>query len=298
MSDQPTRCTASTASTAHSASGTHDSERPTPYVGVSGVVSPAQQADLMRVCEEVGFPNGRRLLLGVKATHKTQVLDVSNKYGDAWYPSGPAAFTEAIDPTMDPARQWPVAQVYLDVDHVGDAGYRAHFLDRLLTRGAPWLAGLQFDMLPWHDSPDMAQFLSWLRDTTGLPILLQCHGPAMHLLGPDGAARAVGRLAGAVEFVLFDASHGTGKRLDVDRLSEFVDAAYSHTPLDGVGVAVAGGLSPTTVTEDLPVLVARFPDLSWDAEGSLHPASPSGGRPLDIDMARGYLSASTALLTG
>lgn len=251
---------------------------------------------MAHLCDQVDFPAGRSLLLGVKATDKTQVLDVANKYGDSWYPSGAAAFAAAIDPQVDPARQWPVVQAYLEVDHVGEASYRAHFMERILTRGSPWVAGLQFDMLPWHDNADMARFLDWLRETTGLPVLLQCHGPAMNSLGPDGAAQALGRLAHSIDFVLFDASHGTGKRLDVDRLSGFVEAAYGCAALDHVGVAVAGGLSPATVADDLPALLSAFPDLSWDAEGSLHPAGVAGDRPLDMGTVHGYLSASAALL--
>lgn len=273
--------------------------RPRPYVGVSGIASPAQQAHLSALCTTVGLPTDRGLLLGVKATHKTLLggdgAGVENKYGADWYPVG-RMLVDAIDSTVDPARQWPVAQVYLDVDHVGDADYRAAFMDRLLGHGSGWLAGLQFDMLPWHDNADMEPFLHGLRETTGLPVLLQCHGPAMDLLGPDGAARRLGELADVIDFVLFDSSHGTGKRLDVERLTSFVDAAYSCTALDEIGVAVAGGLSPTTVTEDLPTLVARFPDLSWDAEGSLHPTNTAGVRPLDMDLVHGYLRASAQLL--
>ena len=272
------------------------SNRPVPYVGVSGVVSPAQQALLTGMCTEVGFPDIRRLLLGVKATHKTQWDSIENKYGQSWYPVGVQGFTDAIDPHVAPHQQWPVVQVYLDVDHVGEASYREAFMERLLTRGSAWLAGIQFDMLPWHDNLEIESFLWWLRETTGLPVLLQCHGPAMELLGPDGAARRLGELADVIDFVLFDASHGTGKRLDVDRLDTFVNAAYSHTALDQVGVAVAGGLSPTTVTEDLSALVAKYPDLSWDAEGSLHPVTSEGSRPLDMATVRGYLSASTIML--
>jgi hypothetical protein len=273
--------------------------RPLPYVGVSGVVSPTQQAELSAIATTVGLPAERRLLLGVKATHKTLLGGagdgVENKYGHEWYPVG-RMLVDAIDPTVDPARQWPVAQVYLDVDHVSDDGYRAAFMDRLLGHGSGWLAGVQFDMLPWHDNADMEPFLHGLRETTGLPVLLQCHGPAMDLLGPEGAARRLGELANVIDFVLFDSSHGTGKRLDVDRLTSFVDAAYSCAGLDEIGVAVAGGLSPATVTEDLPALVARFPDLSWDAEGSLHLTNTDGVRPLDMDVVHGYLSASAQLL--
>ena len=102
-----------------------------------------------------------------------------------------------------------------------------------------------------------------------MDILLQCHGPAMTELGPNGAADRLARLAaaGGLDYVLFDASHGTGTRTDATELMAFVHAAYAHGGLDMVGVAVARGLGARAVGEDLPALLDRFPGLSWDAEG-------------------------------
>lgn len=270
-------------------------DRPVPYVGVSGVVTPTQQDTLVAIAAAAGLTPTRRLLLGVKATHKTQYDSIANKYGPQWYPVGDA-FIDALSPATETTSTFNVAQVYLDIDHVGDPGYRRDFMNTIMARGAKWLHGIQFDMLPWHTDPAIAGFLSDLKATNpALALLVQCHQPAMDALGPAGAARALSNLGPCVDYVLFDASHGTGTRMDVEKLSTFVDAAYSEPGLDRVGVAVAGGLTATAVTDDLPVLLSRFPDVSWDAEGGLHPFAPDGTRPLDMDRVADYLAASASL---
>lgn len=267
--------------------------RPRPYVGISGVVSTRQQDALMAGALIAGVTPHRDLLLGVKATHKTQMLDVANKYGPEWYPIGAHGLAGALRPRAEERENLlAVAQVYLDVEHVHDADYRRRFMDTLTGRGGAWLDAVQFDMLPWHDDAEVAAFVADVKDRYGLKVLVQCHGPAMKTLGPDGAANALGRLAEGIDYVLFDSSHGTGTRLDVETLASFVESAYSASALDDVGVAVAGGLTAEVVTEDLPPLLARFPDLSWDAEGGLHPVGADGTRPLHMGRVNDYLRAS------
>lgn len=276
--------------------------RPRPYVGVSGVTTPAQRAWLTGWAHALHLGEHRDLLLGVKATHKTQYLGVENKYGKDWYPVGDA-FADALtpEPSIDPALGPPnvlgVAQVYFDVEHVNDPGYRREFIDRIVERGAGWLTGLQFDLLPWHVAPWTADFLDGLRDRHELQIYLQCHDPAMHGLGPAAVADRLASLSTGLDYVLFDASHGTGKRLDVRALDRFLEAAHTHRGLAGVGFGVAGGLSAAAVTDDLPALLTRYPDLSFDAEGALHPARTDGSRPLDLAVAADYLRAAAAVTT-
>ncbi len=50
-------------------------ERPKPYVGISGVVNPVQQIELRGFAGDLQR-SGRQLALGVKAVHKTQWLDI------------------------------------------------------------------------------------------------------------------------------------------------------------------------------------------------------------------------------
>jgi hypothetical protein len=275
--------------------------RPLPYVGISGLISPRQQMLLENLATEAGLAAHRSLLLGVKAAHKTQYLDIENKYGEHWYPVGHDSFAGALRslsedrPAGGPHAGLGVAQLYLDIDHVADPRYREQFLARVATRGAGWLQGLQFDLLPWHTDPDMLDFLVGIRKLYDIPVLLQCHGPAMDALGPQGTARALARLAPGVDYVLFDSSHDTGRRLDIAACAPFLEQTYDEPDLAEVGIAVAGGLDPETVGGTLPTLLRWFPDLSWDAERALHPTTRTGIRPLDLRLAADYLRASAAL---
>lgn len=268
-------------------------ERPQPYIGVSGVTNTRQQQELLDQFNKVGLDEHRLLALGVKATHKTQFLDQENKYGNDWYPIGEEAFTEALEPQ---SHSLHVAQAFLDPEYVSDSTYRNEFVERIRRRGAKWLDAIQFDMLPWHTDESLLPFVEKVKYETGLKILLQAHNESMQMLGPDKIVRRLGRYAHALDYVLFDASHGTGVRLETDCLRPFLEASYASDVLQTLGVSVAGGLNSTVVREDLVELVQDYPDLSWDAEGQLHPTCADGTRPLDIDMANEYIVASAEIL--
>ncbi len=283
--------------------------RPTPYVGVSGVVchkdimpsglisTEPQQLFLEAYARNAHlFDTGRLLALGVKATHKTQFQDSENKYGDEWYPVGEQAFTDALGPKERHTHSLGVAQMYLDVHHVHDAEYRHAFVGQTVRRGQKWLRAVQFDMLPWHDNDEMLEFLGTVRWRHNVKTLLQCYNQAMEELKPKGVVQKLGRFAGNIDYILFDASHGTGKRMDAQRLDGFLEEAYSSEALNGVGFAVAGGLNAAAVQEDMPLLLEKYPDLSWDAEGQLHPLNNVGKRPLQMDAAKAYLRASADVL--
>lgn len=268
-----------------------------PYVGVSGVVSPEVERDLEKIHLKSGLAEKERLLaLGVKAVHKTQFLDVENKYGRDWYPVGSEAFQASLRSDSRSPVVMPVAQMYLDVNHVADPAYRESFVARTVERGSPWLQGIQFDLLPWHNNDDMLPFIEHVKDSSELEILIQVHGHAMNELGPDGVMKRLGRTAARIDYLLFDSSHGTGTRLDVEALRPFIQSAYEYVDPRSTGIAIAGGLNAQVVTEDLPALVASYPDLSWDAEGQLHPERADGTRPLDIERTREYLLASSSLI--
>lgn len=273
-------------------------ERPQPYVGVSGVVNHEQQQELIDAFHESGLPNyGRRLLLGIKAVHKTQFLDIENKFGPEWYPIGEDQFANAVAASNDTTESANIAQLYLDANYVGDPTYRDTFSRRVIQRGAPWLNGVQFDLLPWHNDAEMLPFLERLKsEHDDMQILLQCHGEAMEQLGPDEVVRQLGRYAHILDNVLFDASHGKGVRLNTAALRPFLDAAYSSSKLASVGMVGAGGLNAAVVRDDLPQLVNEFTDLSWDTEGQMHPVNAQGKRPLDMPTVRDYFGASATVL--
>ena len=263
---------------------------------MSGVTSPEMQESIERAHLRSGLANKERLLvLGVKAVHKTQFLDTENKYGKEWYPVGDD-FTGALRSDFPSPVTRYVAQAYFDVEHVADENYRKTFLKKINERGKPWIQGIQFDLLPWHTDDSMLPFLEHVKESTGLELFLQAHGDAMSELGPIGVMRRLGNTALLLDYLLFDASHGTGKRLDVASLEPFIAEAYEQTDENQTGIAIAGGLNAEVVAEDLPEIVDRYPHLSWDAEGQLHPVDSNGKRPLDLDAVEGYLKASSSIL--
>ena len=189
-----------------------------------------------------------------------------------------------------------VVQAYAEPSLIAsDPGYLNAFTTTAFNHTSSWLTHIQFDMLPWDTDPGRVLEEIEALASIGLGVILQAHGPAMRTLGPQGCARALSPFAPSLSHVLFDASHGTGKRLDAAALAPFLDAAASSQALAHVGLGVAGGLDVATVPSLAPLLVDH-PDLSWDAEGRLHPERPNGARPLDMDAVNAYLRASALVL--
>jgi hypothetical protein len=250
-----------------------NSERQKPYVGISGVVSPDQQSYYEEVFDDARLGSVRKLLLGVKAVHSTQWCDMPNKYGSNWYPVGADDFYHALWPKyVSNGDEMGVAQMYLDPTMIAqDPMYPRQFVDRVIERGEQWLTHIQFDMLPFHEpaSGKWYELIEHIRNN-GIGVIVQCHQPAM-ALGISSALAALRRLP-PLDYVLFDASHGTGKRLDTEGLLPFLQAAYSDTDLmaQRTNFGIAGGLCGAIVDEDIPRVISSFPDISWDAEGRLH----------------------------
>lgn len=263
--------------------------RPRPYIGVSGVTAHYQVDLIQTLIQESDLDRRRDVLLGVKATHKTLMLDTENKYGADWYPVGDDI---GALPRMCFGRpRWirPVTQVFME--HPADAAYRDEFTARLERHCGSDLHGIQYDLLPWHEpalADGLTRYLADVHGTGYQKVYLQVHAPAM-VLGPAEAARRFAPYAEHVDHVLFDSSHGTGQRLDTTRLGEFLDAFSGFE----VGVGVAGGLGPDVPLDDL---LAMCPHLSWDAEGNLHPPRLDGSRRLDLGRVEDYLRASATLL--
>jgi hypothetical protein len=285
-------------------------ERPLPYIGISGVnnlkhnsnpENTGMQYWLMDQFSYAGIenrqdqPNQRQILLGVKAVHKTQYLDIENKYGHEWYPVGEQEFATALD--EGGPRALKAAQIYFDPESVADADYRNKFIKRICERGKSWLNTLQFDLLPWQQNDAMLPFIEEVKQHTNHTIILQAHGEAMQQLGAENVARQLGRYAHTLDYVLFDASHGKGVRLDPNALRPFLDKVYESKQLTSVGFGVAGGLSADVVRNELTALVNTYPDLSWDTEGKVHGTYEDGTPGFDPYAAKDYLEASSDILS-
>lgn len=259
------------------------SERPKPYVGVSGVISQQQQRELTEIASPL-LAHGRRLALGVKAVRNTQWLDRENKFGSQWYPVG-----DDIASALTADDQLRVAQIYLDqkqAREMGEQQYERRFVDKLLQRTGDMFSGVQFDLLPW-DSANYTELFTHIKaERPDMAILLQAYRGQMENLGPDELLRRLRWYGDLVDYVLFDASHGTGVTLDTEALATFVEPAHRHT---SYGIGVAGGLNGAVVRDRLSPLLERYPDLSFDAEGQLHKTADGS---LDMSVTRDYLEAA------
>lgn len=250
-----------------------------PYIGVSGVRDSEQAQDVSELAQGHSLESHRDLLFGVKATHKTLMLNRENKYGRGWYPLGSdlaSAFSEPVAGQL-------VAQVFMEEPQ--EELYRQEFTDRL-TEALPQLTGLQFDMLPWHEE-DLRHYFHQLR-CRGYGLYLQVFGSILDE-GPEEAWRLFNPYEGLVTNLLFDASHGTGRPMEADRLSRFLDYFAGRTT---ARLGVAGGLGPQM--EVVAPLLDVYPGLSWDAEGKLHPKDGGDGE-LSLEAVDAYFQASSLL---
>lgn len=269
-------------------------ERAKPYVGVSGVDAPEVQQQLIELFDDSGLRAKRELMLGVKALHKGQWLDLPGRRGPGWDVTG-EAFRGCVDRNTQSVN---VAQAYFDIDLVNEASYRDAFLQRIFDRGSAWIDGIQFDSYPWHKDEVLMRFLEQTKEQyPDALIYLQCHQWSMDTYAPKQMAQRLGEYAHAIDYLLFDASHGKGITLDTERLVPFIDEIYASDTLGQVGVALAGGLCAETIGKYLPAVVERYPDISWDAEGRLHPKREDGTMPLDLDTVTRYFAASAELIS-
>lgn len=256
-----------------------------------------QHQFLQAHAEKAGLhDSGRMLALGVKATHETQVEDRENEYGRDWYPVGKEEFANAINPRLLTKDTMTVAQVYLKRSEVHNHKYFHTFMNNIHWRGSKWLQAVQFDMMPWDENEKLLRSVGITKQFFQTSTLLHVHGPAMERLGPKGVVRRLGKFASSLDYILFDASHGTGKRLDVTALKPFLEEVYSSEALSGVGFAVAGGLNAEIVYEELPVLLEDYADLSFDIEGQVHQLKNDGTRSLNMDAAKKYITAAVEVI--
>lgn len=265
------------------------------YIGVSGIASCEKQASIIEAFEQLGFSPQRTLMLGVKALHKCQWLDQPWKRDDEWDVVGEEAFKNAL---CDDQKSLNIAQAYFDRNLVGDPAYRDAFLKRIYERGEGWINGIQYDMLPWHENPDTLRFLHQTKERyPDTKVILQCWKGTLERYDPKQLVRVLAQHAEALDYVLFDVSHGMGRPIETEGLLPYVEATYDSDDLRTVGVSLAGGLGGEQSMDEIKKVLALFPDISWDAESKLHPRQQDGSMPLDIPSVKHYFELSAKALT-
>lgn len=108
---------------------------------------------------------------------------------------------------------------------------------------------------------------------------------------PEELATRVAEYDEVAEYVLLDPSGGYGKPFDPERVRDYLLALEAQNL--GMGLGVAGGLSPATLNLVEP-LVWEFYDLSIDAEGRLRTPEDH----LDLAVSSEYLRKAFAIFNG
>jgi hypothetical protein len=265
-------------------------ERPRPYVGISGIGLSEEHAYIREMWSETSLAEaGRLTLLGVKGC-SNQYQDKPNKRGDIWYPCGDAA-AQALLPAN--SNELPTIQAYFGKEaenYSTDKLLQAtkHMLGRISSTQA-----LQYDSFPWYEA-GVEKYLRQLRsDRPDLQLLVQLNEKVLDVSTPYDLAENLARQADIWSYALFDTSHGKGVEISVDRLAPFIEAAYSHPDLANLNFAVAGGLDADT----LPLiadLLCKYPELSFDSESRLHYQNGEQGGRLIPEAVRNYLHAADA----
>lgn len=160
-------------------------------------------------------------------------------------------------------------------------------LRRVAMLSGPFFHGFQLNMA-W---PAPRKLENYRKQFPKSKIVLQIGGHAMQLVDhySKKLQKAVNPYKGLVDYVLLDPSGGFGKQFDPR-----VERPYLEALADlGIGLGVAGGLSPSTL-HFLEPLLKDFPQLSIDAEGRLRNQDDE----LDSAIATSYLKKAYELLDG
>lgn len=254
--------------------------KPQPYIGISGIAHFEQhQAIVDLTLRERPDLIGYFMMIGVQATGKTQVLDISNKKGQMWHPVGDTIADAAAN--EDSGLTKPYIHVFFDGESELEIG-----VAKVMGRTGHYSRGLQFNGLAWVDR-DYRSFLHKFIETyPNQSIILQAGSLTLDNHSPVEVADSLESMP--VDYMLVDPSGGYGRKMDVVKVRNYIDEIYQRqTP---VGIGIAGGLEAQNVEELLGPLMEEYPGLSCDAEGRLR-KGPEGSTELDINAVEAYMMA-------
>jgi len=256
--------------------------RPIPYIGITDFMTAAEARVMLRSFGEYRTgKDPRKLMVGVMMSWKT-FNGVSSRFTEA-FPNKFAVPSIFLD--------HPLAfntLHYADYDDFSSP----HDISMMLyvCRQGGRLDAVQFDMIWPHPS-----LLKQVKDDSNGAIknVLQIGANAL-AVEADDPVRVCERIAqygDLVDYVLLDKSMGQGRGMDAQVLLPFVRAIA--TSFSAIGIAVAGGLGPTT-THLVEPIVQEFPWISIDAQGQLR-LSRSALDPIDWSMAQAYLEKASRI---
>lgn len=256
-----------------------------PYIGVTGVKTPLEVAQLVAARDQLDpiWPEHYLLMVGTLVSRKTL-------YGEP--PSDPDQYPQHTDiPSLlvDDRRLYQVAHFNTRDPWLFDQLVRLS--DVALSAGARWDA-IQLN-LEWPSEAQLHRFRHSLPASGAPKIILQIGSEALSQIGnrPEWLPERIMVYHGLVDAVLLDASGGTGQALDVEFMARALSALKdTHPPYE---VGVAGGLDSTSVGKLAP-LIKEWPGLSWDAQGKMR--HPDARQHLDPRRCLKFLQASCELI--
>lgn len=243
------------------------------YIGITGIVSPAESD---AIAQNVAVHSTRKIMIGVLVSSKT-LRGQPNQWPNRYPRTGdiPGIFTD------NPATFNVIHYNTNEPDTLADQ------IMAVRKMAGPNLHGLQLN-IAWPD-PDILALI--VQQNPDQQIILQL-GQEAFRMAEGLTGRVISKLkqeySGLVDHVLLDLSAGYGRPLDTawarQQLQELNGADL------GVGLGVAGGLSPTSLHLVEP-LIKDFTDLSIDAEARLRDENDN----LDLVLAENYLRTAFAM---
>jgi hypothetical protein len=249
-----------------------------PYIGVTGFSRPEEVSAALQA-----FPNnnGRKLMVGVLATYKSL----------RYIPMKPRWAKQTPHPSdiagLFPDDERAVNLVHFSTEEGQENSVLADMF-KIHELAGPNFHGFQLNVAwPQIDQmDDYRQAVGW-----NYRIVLQLGQKAVEMAG--GTTRGVMDMlyhyASVVDDVLLDPSGGLGRPFDTERTLELL-SAIAEQGWD-IGLGVAGGLGPDSLNLVEP-LIARFPNLSIDAQGRLRNAENE----LDPELVSAYLNKALQTL--
>ena len=251
-----------------------------PYIGATDFTTRAQVEEA-KPC--INKASGRRLHVGAMMSRKTYLgLPTASGWEKIWLDEAgrKALFIED--------------QEVFNVLHFAAYGPDGpqtkleHLLGATDSCG-PGLHGLQLDMI-W---PDVELVQAFKEKRPDLSLILQVSHQAIDRVKhkEGGFVEVARRYKDFLSYLLVDFGMGRGIPFDPDSARVYLERLTEIYPEDHL--AIGGGLGPTTYM-NLETLVARFPLLSWDAQGKMR-TSGNALDPIEMPLVCTYLEKSSSL---
>ncbi len=157
----------------------------------------------------------------------------------------------------------------------------------LTSLGGPNLHGYQLN-LAWPPVTELSRYRSHFPE---MKVVLQISQKSLEMVGyltQNLVEKLAQEYSGLVDYALLDRSAGYGIPLDPQWTAEHLEVMQEANL--GLGLGVAGGLSPSTLDLVEP-LINDFPELSIDAESLLRDKDDR----LDIGRAKDYIGRALQL---